>query len=80
MNSEEIMAKLVPIIVEKLNVSAEEVVSSAHFDNDLGADSLDKVELVMDLEKEFGIKIEDEQAASFQTVGSVVEYLENVLD
>ena len=79
MNREAIEEKLIPIIVERLNVSAEEVNASAHFANDLGADSLDQVELVMELEKQFNIQIEDDQAAKLQTVGSVIEYLERVL-
>jgi acyl carrier protein len=80
MSSQEIQAKVIAIIVEKLNVSAEEVVSDAHFANDLGADSLDQVELVMELEKAFDIHIGDDQTATLQTVGSVVAYLENNLN
>ncbi|MBX9889932.1 MAG: acyl carrier protein [Amoebophilaceae bacterium] len=80
MDSEEIKVRLLPIIVEKLNVSSEEVIPSAHFSNDLGADSLDQVELVMELEKEFNLHIDDEQAAALQTVGNVMEYLEKALN
>ena len=80
MDSEEIKTRLLPIIVEKLNVSVEEVIPSAHFFNDLGADSLDQVELVMELEKEFDLHIDDEQAAALQTVGNVMEYLEKTLN
>ncbi|MDD9139363.1 MAG: acyl carrier protein [Candidatus Cardinium sp.] len=80
MNSEDIKAKVVAIIVDKLNVSAEEVVSTAHFANDLGADSLDQVELVMEFEKEFDLYIKDEQSTALQTVGSVIEFLERSLN
>lgn len=79
MNREDIMAKVVAVVVDKLNVSAQEVVASAHFANNLGADSLDQVELVMELEKEFGLQIKDDDATTLQTVGSVVDYVEAVL-
>lgn len=64
------------IIVDKLGVDESEVVESAHFINDLGADSLDTVELIMEFEKEFEVSIPDEQAEKITTVGQAIEYLE----
>ena len=64
------------IIVEQLGVDAAEVTPSAHFVNDLGADSLDTVELVTALEEEFDTEIPDEQAEKIQTVGQAIEYIQ----
>jgi len=64
------------IIVDKLGVDEAEVVETANFINDLGADSLDTVELIMEFEKEFEVSIPDEQAEGIQTVGHAIEYLE----
>lgn len=64
------------IIVDKLGVDASEVTPEASFINDLGADSLDTVELIMEFEKEFDISIPDEEAENIQTVGNAIEYLE----
>jgi acyl carrier protein len=64
------------IIVDKLGVDESEVTPEASFTNDLGADSLDTVELIMEFEKEFDIAIPDEQAENIQTVGLAVKYLE----
>ena len=66
----EIESKVVEIIVDKLGVDAAEVKSEASFTNDLGADSLDTVELIMELEKEFGVTIPDSDAEKIQTVSS----------
>ena len=68
--------KVVEIIVEQLNVNAEQCVLEAKFIEDLGADSLDTVELVMKLEEEFGIDIPDEDSEKILTVGSAVSYIE----
>lgn len=65
------------IIVDKLGVDAGEVVADASFTNDLGADSLDTVELIMEFEKEFDISIPDEEAENIQTVGNAITYLES---
>ena len=65
------------IIIDKLGVDAAEVTEAASFTNDLGADSLDTVELIMEFEKEFDISIPDEQAESITTVGEAVSYLES---
>lgn len=64
------------IIMEKLGVDESEVTREASFTNDLGADSLDTVELIMEFEKEFDISIPDEQAEKIETVGQAVEYME----
>ena len=64
------------IIVEQLGVKPEQVVPTAKFIEDLGADSLDTVELVMALEEEFSIEVPDEQAEKLQSVGDVVKYIE----
>ena len=63
------------IIVEQLGVNAEQVVPEAKFIEDLGADSLDTVELVMAFEEEFGVEVPDEDAEKLQTVNNVIEYL-----
>ena len=72
-----IAKKVKQIIVDKLGVDESEVTMEASFTNDLGADSLDTVELIMEFEKEFDISIPDEQAENIQTVGQAVEYLES---
>ncbi len=64
------------IIVDKLGVDEGEVKPEANFIQDLGADSLDTVELIMEFEKEFDVSIPDEQAEKIQTVGQAIEYLE----
>lgn len=68
--------KVKQIIVDKLGVDESEVTENASFQNDLGADSLDTVELIMEFEKEFDLSIPDEQAENIQTVGQAVKYLE----
>ena len=72
----DIEAKVSEIIVEKLGVDEGEVTPEASFTNDLGADSLDTVELIMEFEKEFNISIPDEQAEGITTVGEAVSYIE----
>ena len=72
----EIKSKVVSIIVDKLGVEAAEVTNEASFTNDLGADSLDTVELIMEFEKEFNIAIPDDQAEKTGTVGDAVKYIE----
>ncbi|MDD6787097.1 MAG: acyl carrier protein [Bacteroidales bacterium] len=72
----EIESKVKEIIVEKLGVEESEVTLEASFTNDLGADSLDTVELIMEFEKEFGITIPDDQAEKIATVGDAVAYIE----
>ncbi len=71
--------KIKEIIVEQLGVKPEEVVSEASFVDDLGADSLDTVELVMAFEEEFGTEIPDEDAEKIQSVGDAVKYIEEKL-
>jgi len=72
----EIASKITAIIVDKLGVDAGEVTPEANFTNDLGADSLDTVELIMEFEKEFDIAIPDEQAEGIATVGDAIAYIE----
>ena len=72
----DVAAKVKAIIVDKLGVDESEVVNSASFTNDLGADSLDTVELIMEFEKEFNISIPDEDAEKIGTVGDAVSYIE----
>ena len=69
--------KVKSIIVEQLGVDEEEVTPDASFVDDLGADSLDTVELVMALEEEFGHEIPDEEAEKLQSVGDVIKYIED---
>lgn len=71
-----IAAKVKDIIVDKLGVEASEVTPEASFQNDLGADSLDIVELIMEFEKEFNVAIPDDQAENISTVGHAIAYLE----
>ncbi|HBW87207.1 MAG: acyl carrier protein [Crocinitomicaceae bacterium] len=72
----EIKAKVIAIIVDKLNVEESEVTNEASFTNDLGADSLDTVELIMEFEKQFNISIPDDKAEGIQTVGDAIAYIE----
>ena len=67
--------KVKDVIVDKLGVEEDSIKSEAHFVNDLGADSLDTVELIMEFEEEFGIEIPDDDAEKITTVGSAVEYI-----
>ncbi len=72
----EIATKVKAIIVDKLGVDEKEVTPEASFTNDLGADSLDTVELIMEFEKQFNIAIPDDQAENISTVGQAVTYIE----
>jgi acyl carrier protein len=73
--AQDIEAKVKAIIVDKLGVDESEITLESNFTNDLGADSLDTVELIMEFEKEFDISIPDEDAENISTVGSAVSYL-----
>ena len=73
----EITEKVKAIIVDKLGVDENEVTPEASFSNDLGADSLDTVELIMELEKEFDLSIPDEEAEKIVTVGDAIAFIEN---
>tara|TARA_X000001036_G_C20403966_1_gene694000 strand:+ start:278 stop:508 length:231 start_codon:yes stop_codon:yes gene_type:complete len=68
--------KVKDVIIDKLGVEENTIKSEAHFVNDLGADSLDTVELIMEFEEEFGIEIPDDDAENITTVGTAVEYIE----
>ena len=72
----EVADKVKAIIVDKLSVEETEVTNEASFTNDLGADSLDTVELIMEFEKEFNIQIPDDQAEKITTVGDAIKYIE----
>ena len=72
----EISSKVKAIIVEKLGVDEAEVADQASFTNDLGADSLDTVELIMQIEKEFGVTIPDDQAEKISSVGDAIAFIE----
>ena len=75
--SSEIATKVKSIITDKLGVEESQVTPEASFTNDLGADSLDTVELIMELEKEFDLSIPDEEAEKIVTVGDAIAFIEN---
>lgn len=75
MTKEEILGKVKAVVAEKLNVGEDQVTADAKFVEDLGADSLDQVELIMALEDDFELKIPEEEAEQLTTVGSAVEYI-----
>ena len=76
---EEIEAKVKAIIVDKLGVEETQVTNDANFQTDLGADSLDTVEMIMEFEKEFGISIPDEDTQKIATVGEAIAYVEQAM-
>jgi len=76
----EIKQKVTEIIVTKLGVEESQITDEANFTKDLGADSLDTVELIMEFEKQFGVSIDDSDAERIQTVGDVVKYLGEKLE
>ena len=69
--------KIKEVIIDKLGVEEDAIKLEAHFVNDLGADSLDTVELIMEFEEEFGVEIPDDDAENITTVGSAVDYIES---
>ncbi len=80
MSEKTLEEKVKDIIVEQLGVNADQVTPEARFIDDLGADSLDTVELVMAFEEEFGVEVPDDEAEKLQTVNNVVEYLKENID
>ena len=79
MANSQIAERVKAIIVDKLGVEASEVTNEASFASDLGADSLDTVELIMEFEKEFGISIPDDQAEKITTVGEAIEMIDKAV-
>jgi len=79
MKREEILVKVVPVIADKLGIEEDQVVESAHFINDLGADSLGLVDITMALEEEFDLEIPDEEAGKLVTVKSMIDYIQNTV-
>lgn len=77
MTRDEILGKVKVVVAEKLNVGEDQVTTDAKFVEDLGADSLDQVELIMALEDDFELKIPEEEAEQLTTVGSAVDYILN---
>ena len=75
----DVTTKVKAIIVDKLGVDESEVTNDASFTNDLGADSLDTVELIMELEKEFDIQIPDDEAEGIATVGDAIKFVETAI-
>ena len=76
----DVAAKVKEIIVNKLGVDESEVTNEASFTNDLGADSLDTVELIMEFEKEFDLAIPDDQAEKISTVGEAIKHIEEAVN
>ncbi|AWU39658.1 acyl carrier protein [Blattabacterium punctulatus] len=76
----DITSRVKSLIVEKLSVEENDIFPKASFTNDLGADSLDIVELIMEFEKEFNISISDEKAEKITTVGEAIQAIKNILD
>ena len=76
----DVKEKVVSIIVDKLGVNPEDVVETASFTNDLGADSLDTVELIMEFEKEFNVTSPDDQAEKISTVGDALKFIEDNIE
>ena len=70
------LEKMIPIIAEQLNVNESEIKAESNFKDDLGADSLDTVELIMSFEEEFGVEIPDTEAEKIKTIKDVVDYVE----
>ena len=75
MTKEEILVKVKNVVTEKLNVGEDQVTADAKFVEDLGADSLDQVELIMALEDEFDLKIPEEEAEKLSTIGAAVDFI-----
>lgn len=77
MERDDILAKIKDVVVEKLDANSDDITDEASFTDDLGADSLDVVELVMGLEDEFDIEISDEEAEGIRTVGDAIQFIQS---
>jgi acyl carrier protein len=77
MEKDDILTKIKDVVVEKLDANADDITDEASFTDDLGADSLDVVELVMGLEDEFDIEISDEEAEGIRTVGDAIQFIQS---
>ena len=75
MDSKQVELKVINIVAEKLNIDVKNVSVASRFQEDLGADSLDIVELLMEIEEEFGVGISDEESEKLRTVGDAVKYI-----
>lgn len=75
MDSKTVEAKVIKIVAEKLNVEEKNISAASRFQEDLGADSLDIVELLMEIEEEFGVSISDEESEKLKTVGDAVKFI-----
>ncbi|MBX9703116.1 MAG: acyl carrier protein, partial [Silvanigrellaceae bacterium] len=79
LDSKQIESKLIKIVSDKLNIEEKNITLASRFQEDLGADSLDIVELLMEIEEEFGVAISDDEAEQIKTVGSAVNYISGKL-
>ena len=79
MKREEILAKVVPVIADKLCIEEDQITGESHFINDLGADSLGLVDITMALEEEFDLEIPDEDAGKLETVNSMIDYIQKTI-
>ncbi len=79
MNQAEIESRVIDIVAQQLGIEKDKITLESSFTNDLNADSLDTIELVMEFEDEFGTTIPDEQAEKIQTVGQAVEFIRNAM-
>ena len=75
LDAQQLEAKLIKVVAEKLNIEAKNVSAASRFQEDLGADSLDIVELLMEIENEFGVSISDDESEKLKTVGDAIQFI-----